>query len=162
MPQPVTAPDAAGSSRFLHNQGLASSADPLERLQDLWILGLETAVDGYIFRRVFAEKDQRVAYVVGIVDRGCDFLDHLFLRFRLMPGGASINTTGIEFLLSLIHGPSVGLTSPILSGTILCISTSAAGSTLEWETAFFSPASSGISRETLNKNQVQIENNAIR
>lgn len=91
--------------RFLRSHGLASSADPREGLQDLWILGLETAVHGYIFRRVFAEEDQRVAYMVGIVDRRGYFLDHLFLRFRFKPGGASMNTTGIEFLLSLIHDP---------------------------------------------------------
>jgi hypothetical protein len=60
-----------------------SSADLLEHLQDLWILGLETAVHGYIFRRVFAKKDQRVAYVVGIIDCSRDFLHHLFLSFGL-------------------------------------------------------------------------------
>src|SRR5262249_46678544 len=59
-----------------------SSADPLERLQDLWVLGLETAVHGYILRRVLPEKDQRVADVVSIIDRGRNFLEHLFLSLR--------------------------------------------------------------------------------
>src|SRR5215475_14467593 len=57
----------------------STSADFLERLDNLWVLRLEAAVHGDVLRGILAQEDQRVADVIGLVDRARDLLHHSLL-----------------------------------------------------------------------------------
>src|SRR5215470_12787911 len=57
----------------------STGADFLERLDNLRVLRLEAAVHGDVLCGILAQEDQRVADVIGLVDRARDLLHHSLL-----------------------------------------------------------------------------------